>query len=266
MVKITKESVIMYYFTRITFNTFTNMKKLAQELYQNSYLEHQLLWQLFDSDSKAKRDFLYRQTVEQGRTKYYILSKRKPMDKKDIWHIDQPKVYKPQLKAGQTLYFMLRANPVVFSPDKKRRRYDVVQHAKKTMDYSNLSWKKKLNQTGFEKGAALEVFSSYNKDLKPEKSNKTSIPMQSIIQDSCFKWLKAKANSNGFAVDKKEVIVDGYRQHKIYKKNIIYSSVDFHGFLTVDDPETLKSSLVKGIGKSKAFGCGLLLIKKHNRI
>ena len=39
---------------------------------------------------------------------------------------------------------------------------------------------KELNQTdsstlSFEKGSALEVFSSYNKDLKPEKSNKTSI-------------------------------------------------------------------------------------------
>ena len=224
----------MYYFTRITFNTFTDMKKLAQELYQNSYLEHQLLWQLFDGDSKAKRDFLYRQTVEQGRTKYYILSKRKPTDKKGIWYIDQPKIYNPKLKTRQKLFFMLRANPIVFSPDKKRKRYDVVLHEKKKMNYNQLPLEKKPS-------------------------------MQSIIQDSCFKWLKAKANSNGFAVDKKEVIVDGYRQHKIYKKNIIYNSVDFHGFLTVDDPETLKSSLVKGIGKSKAFGCGLLLIKNYSK-
>ena len=225
---------IMYYFTRISFNTSSDMKKLARELYQNSYLEHQLLWQLFDSDSKAKRDFLYRQTVEQGQIKYYILSKREPIDKRDIWQTVQFKIYNPKLTEGQKLFFMLRANPVIFSPDKKRKRYDVVLHEKKKMNYNQLPLEKKP-------------------------------PLQKVIQDSCLKWLTARASSNGFVVNEKEVVVDGYRQHKLNKKNIIYSSVDFQGLLTVSEPELLKSSLIKGIGKSKAFGCGLLLIKKYNK-
>ena len=35
--------------------------------------------------------------------------------------------------------------------------------------------KTNINQTGFEKGASLGVFSSYNKDMKPENSNKIGI-------------------------------------------------------------------------------------------
>ena len=47
-----------------------------------------------------------------------------------------------------------------------------------------------LNQTGFEKGAALEAFPSYNKDLKHEISNKTSIRSMSIVEDQKRKLKK----------------------------------------------------------------------------
>ena len=49
-----------------------------------------------------------------------------------------------------------------------------------------------LNQTGFEKGATLEVFSSYNKDLKPEISNKTSIKSTvKIYHQDVFRFLSS---------------------------------------------------------------------------
>ena len=43
------------------------------------------------------------------------------------------------------------------------------------------SWNYNINQTGFEKGAASVIFSSYNKDLKHEKSNQTSIKSQKFL-------------------------------------------------------------------------------------
>ena len=50
---------------------------------------------------------------------------------------------------------------------------------------NQLSW---INQTGFEKGAASAIFPSYNKDLKPENSNHTSInqtkPPNAIIAET----------------------------------------------------------------------------------
>jgi len=41
-----------------------------------------------------------------------------------------------------------------------------------------------------------------------------------------------------------------------------FSSVDFVGALKITDVEQFKKALFDGIGRSKAFGCGLLMIKR----
>lgn len=40
-----------------------------------------------------------------------------------------------------------------------------------------------------------------------------------------------------------------------------FSSVDYTGMLTVTDPGLFLQRLSQGYGKSRAFGCGLMLIK-----
>lgn len=225
------------YFTRIRLNTHLNIHKLITTLQENKYYEHQTLWRLFDEDPNAKRDFLYRQAVEQGQIKYYILSKRKPIDKTGIWYVEGPKTYNPILKIDQKLFFMLKANPVVTVSSKtgQKQRHDIVMHEKQTIGYSKIPINKR-------------------------------VPLQKLIQNKCIKWLHRKAKSNGFEFKDSEVLADGYQQHKIQKikpkNNIHYSTVDFQGILTVIDPELFQHALIKGIGKSKAFGCGLILIKK----
>lgn len=54
-----------------------------------------------------------------------------------------------------------------------------------------------------------------------------------------------------------------YQQHQVAKgKNQIrFSTVDIVGQLEVTDPEKFTEALFNGIGRSKAFGCGLMLIK-----
>jgi len=227
------------YLSRMQVNSQLNSYRLIKELHRNRYREHKMLWHLFDTDPSAKRDFLYRQTFEQGQMRYYILSKRKPVDKNGIWHIEGPKGYNPILKTGQRLFFMLRANPVVTMKSKegKRQRHDVVMHEKQI--------------TGYGKIPVSEKF-----------------PLQKLIQDKCSEWLNRRAVPNGFEFKDSEILVDGYQQHKTQKtqpknrQNIHYSTVDFQGILTVIDPKSFKEVLTKGIGKSKAFGCGLILIKK----
>lgn len=225
------------YFSRITFNPWVNYQQLAQTLCQDTYREHQALWQLFDTDPDASRDFLYRQVIENGRIKYYVLSERVPVDKSGMWLIDPPKPYAPRLSEGQRLFFSLRANPVitVSSSDGKKQRHDVVMHEK--------------NRIGFDRLPANE---------KPL--------LQHLIQSSCIQWLQARAESNGFEVEQGQVNVDAYQQHESFakqqKRPVRYSTVDFQGVLVVADPEKFKMVLSNGIGKSKAFGCGLLLIRR----
>ncbi len=44
--------------------------------------------------------------------------------------------------------------------------------------------------------------------------------------------------------------------------NVGFSAVDFTGVLTVADVDLFKVALFNGIGRSKAFGCGMLLIRR----
>ena len=223
------------YFTRLALKPQPDSQKLAKALLRDSYREHQALWRLFDEDQGAKRDFLYRQIFEAGKMRYYVLSSRKPHDKNNIWNIEGPKTYDPRLRKGQRLIFMLRANPIEFSSSGgRKRRHDVVMHAKTRMRYKELPFRQKP-------------------------------PMQKLIQESAAKWLEKRAPGNGFSFKAVEILAEGYRQHRVFRKRggnpIIYSSVDFKGALTVSDSDLFQSMLMKGIGKSKAFGCGLMLIK-----
>lgn len=226
------------YLSRITFNPAVTTQQLAQTICHDTYKEHQALWQLFDNDPDAERDFLYRQTLEQGRLKYYVLSARPPVDHSGIWLVSEPKPYTPQLAAGQTLVFSLRANPIITITDEnwKKSRHDVVMWEKKRIGFKALP-----------------------KDERPLE--------QAIVQKTCIHWLEQRAGKLGFKLHTDSVLVDGYQQHESHSKqaksSIRYSTVDFQGVLTVTDSDLfLKEALLKGIGKAKAFGCGLMLVKR----
>ena len=224
------------YFSRITFNNQVSSQQLAETLCRNHYQEHQMLWQLFDGFPDAKRDFLYRRVIEHGHPKYYLLSKKVPVDQTGIWNIDPPKVYDPCLLEGQKLFFMLRVNPVitVTGQDGRQHRHDVVMHEKKRLGYKQILTKDRP-------------------------------PVQELIQQSCISWLTARMDINGFSIIPEQVSVEGYQQHqcsiKKRQNSIRYSTVDFQGILSVTDIDLFRKALYSGIGKSKAFGCGLLLIK-----
>ena len=70
----------------------------------------------------------------------------------------------------------------------------------------------------------------------------------------------------GFEVGAADVAVDGYDQHRIPRTGsapaMSYSTVDFEGILTVRDPATLLPAIAHGFGAAKAYGCGLMLIRR----
>lgn len=41
-----------------------------------------------------------------------------------------------------------------------------------------------------------------------------------------------------------------------------FSSVDFTGELQITDAEKFRHTLFNGLGRAKAFGCGLLMVKR----
>ncbi len=228
----------MNYLSRVSIDPLSvNAARLAKGVCANAYREHQHLWRLFDTDPDAERDFLFRREQPAGGfPRFYLLSRREPRHDDKVWQIET-KAYRPAVHAGQQLAFSLRVNPTVSRRDAQGRqvRHDVVMDLKHHM--------------GFKEMPA---------DERPL--------LAELIQQAGLEWLQKRAERHGFSFSPGELRVEGYQQHRASKKGgkkpIRYSTLDFTGLLTVADAGLFQQALTKGIGPAKAFGCGLLLVRR----
>ena len=105
--------------------------------------------------------------------------------------------------------------------------------------------------------------------LSPERL--FNLAFNAAIDTSLEKWLIDKGGRKGFNIarDKErnrlQFQAEGYRWHSLPKKgrDAGFSSVDFDGVLEVTDPKVfVDKCLFEGIGPEKAFGCGLMLVRR----
>jgi CRISPR system Cascade subunit CasE len=256
------------------------------------YRQHQELCKLFDLLPKEQRDakqatpFLFRaERIESagavgqaypglaGLPVFYVLSLQKPQDRSGLWRIDTPEQgYRPDLRAGDRLAFKLRANPVVVEkmqrdeeagqawlqqrkaagikekeqPTKRRIRHDVVMNAKRKMDWDSIP-----------------------SEQRP--------PLAKLAYDAGSRWLENKSRQLGFEIEPAVIRDDGFGDEvelpilrvdgygtwrQRYGKKIELSTLDFEGVLQVTEPVKFLDALHNGIGPAKAFGCGLLLVRR----
>ncbi|MBB3230788.1 type I-E CRISPR-associated protein Cas6/Cse3/CasE [Halomonas stenophila] len=204
-----------------------------------AYTAHQLLWRLFP-DHQGQRPFLFRQEMDEsedggaprGLPLFYVLSDREPVPIPGLFEA-QSKSFSPALDVGDRLAFRLRANPTVAKSvvGKRGQRADVLMAAKYP----------------FEAGEA-----------------RTSQACIEAMDEAARLWLAARAESWGFRLPV-EPEVGAYRQHALPKdkgRPIRFSSVDYEGLLEVADPGRLIETLAQGVGRAKAFGCGLILLRR----
>lgn len=193
---------------------------------------HHLVWSLFAGDSSGQRDFLWRE--EERRGGFLILSERIPCDRHSLFDIREPKPFAPALAEGDRLRFSLRANPVV-----RRRppaggrsvKHDVVMDA-----------------------------------LCEHPSGERAEHRFDAMRERGFAWLERQGANAGFSVADADVRIDGYRQHRVSRKAgekaMAFSTLDFEGILSVRDPTVFLAGIVRGFGAAKAYGCGLMLIRR----
>jgi len=225
------------YFSLIT-PTSGRERDAAHEWATGPYVVHQWLWRFFPAPEGTPRDFLFRRCDVGGIPRYYVVSKRPPLPQSTAWNI-QTHDYSPVLAAGTRLRFDLRANPVVtHADDVKRGRHDVVMQEKKRL----------LKERG------LARWQDWQDDGKPA--------LYALVREACGAWLRSRASRLGFGVDEESLAVDGYQQHSEKDGRLRFSTVDFSGELTVIDPTAFAVALRDGIGHSKAFGCGLILVRR----
>jgi CRISPR system Cascade subunit CasE len=187
---------------------------------------HKLLWTLFSDGPDRKRDFLWRE-AEPGL--YFVLSARPPHDEHNLFVLDPPKPFAPALAVGDRLAFSLRANPTVSrkGTGKRSKRHDVVMNA-----------------------------------IKPIAGGERAEKRTAAIQEAGLAWLGEQGVRHGFSIER--AIADRYvilrPPHRGAKMRL--ATLDFEGVLRVTDQEQFKDALTGGLGRAKAYGCGLLLIRR----
>ncbi len=190
------------------------------------YRDHALIWKLFPGDGAA-RDFVFRR-LDDERT-YYVVSARPPQPDAGLFQI-QSKPYAPKLEKGEWMRFELRANPTVSLRQEggRSQRHDVLMNAKR--------------------------------DIPSEQKDTVA----GVLDPAGRDWLLDRAEKLGLAIREETLMQNSYRQHRLKRKghSIQYSTLDYQGVAQITDPDRLRAALLEGVGHSKGFGCGLLLVKR----
>jgi len=89
-----------------------------------------------------------------------------------------------------------------------------------------------------------------------------------VTQQQQRQWLIVRAQSCGFSLDDNAFDVVHTEWKKFHKANgsrqeVALRTADFEGVLTISDAESFKRTLLSGIGRAKAYGCGLLTIARY---
>lgn len=164
-----------------------------------------------------------------------------------LWRIDQ-------LNGKEYLLIVSRNQP-----DKQRLEKYGVGESGQTKDYTPL-----LNS--IKEGQRLR----FRATLNPVQSIHTGDENQKrgrivphITHNQQLKFLIDRAEKNGFLLNVDEVTIVG-RNYSILKKSgsrgVRISQVSYEGVLTVTDVEKFTNILIHGLGKKKAYGCGLVTV------
>jgi CRISPR system Cascade subunit CasE len=185
---------------------------------------HRLIWAAFADTPDRRRDFLWR---DDGKGGFLALSARPPLSG-DLFEVDV-KHFAPVLSVGDRLAFSLRANA---TRDRKGKgRVDVVIDALHALP-------------------------------KGERADHR----MDIAQREGADWLARQGTRGGFRVV--EVAVGDYSvaalpDHKGKRAGQPqFGILDLSGVIEVTNPAAFVASLAIGFGRARAFGCGLMLIRR----
>jgi CRISPR system Cascade subunit CasE len=200
---------------------------------------HRLVWCLFGDERDRGRDFLWR---ESSPGEFYLLSERCPEDPHGMFERQEPKRFEPQLQAGDRLRFMLRANPTV-----ARRALAGVG--------------------GKRRGVRADVVMDA---LRSVPTGERAEARTRLVQERGLAWLKAQGEKSGFSLPRDEqgnVLASATAYHVLDIARskgapLQFGVIDYVGTLTVEAPALFMTRVGHGFGRAKAFGCGLMLLRR----
>lgn len=139
-----------------------------------------------------------------------------------------------------------------------------------------------VKQIGFQRGSAVKNYDEFLRSIKdgatyrfrlranpvrkPKVDGKTQI-IPLISEEAQLNWLNRQSKNHGFAVlpNKIKIIEDETtcftkKTKERTRTPITMKCVTYDGVLTVTDADTLRKTLMDGMGRERAFGCGLLTL------
>lgn len=168
--------------------------------------------------------------------------------------MDGPKEFAPRLATGDRLRFRLRANPVT-------RRRDERLRVNKEDGLPRFDKKGRPQHVSKKDDIVMRELQAI-----PRGDPRRAWERPAIIQRAGREWLEQISSSSGFTIDPHNLLIDHYRQHRHWRKrgedSRRFSTLDFEGILKVTEANMFLEKLAKGFGSAKAFGCGLMLIRR----
>jgi CRISPR system Cascade subunit CasE len=241
------------WFTRLTLKREdAAISPLIQELAPSDggaamAIGHRLLWSVIDSDTRALHDrdnierpgtaaFLWRE-AEAGH-KFYMLGPR-PAEESPFFRIET-KPFAPDFHVGDRLAFDLRVNATIAHKgdgESRSRRSDVA-----------------MDRMRAEEAAAT----SEGADIGSRAQRRLKTAGAAIAE-----WLRRIGERDGFRLVALQL--EAYRVETLPRRgrNAQIGVCDVRGTLDVTNPALFLARVLTGFGRAKAFGCGLMLLRRQ---
>lgn len=206
--------------------------KLVAESGATPGRHHDLVWTLFGESAEQPRDFVFRVDHDGGLLTVTAYAPRRPGPRQArIWDV-VAKPFAPRLYPGERIRFSLRANPV--------------------------------RQQGNSRVDA--VYDAFARERTEAKASGNSPPERLQVAHAVGReWLARRAPRLGLRLDGDTVAATAYETARVIRpggKPFTLSILDLTGEAEVTDPQALTRGLPAGIGKGKAYGCGMMLIAR----
>lgn len=227
------------YITRVYVAREVFFDEEIRDLVRHEYGWHQLVWKLFPEQqaSRARRAFVYRVDMVGGTPVLHVVSDWQPQDGGLTGIRLETKPYDPRPPEGSRLKFELRLNPTVS--------------------------RKQPGVPGGVRGAVHDVVVDA---LKATPKGERALPEALRAHDAVIAWLQDRQERLGCTFREQTLLVSRYERHQFTKpaggRAVRYSTVDVEGELIVNDVDALHTALTSGVGRAKAWGCGLLLVRR----
>jgi CRISPR system Cascade subunit CasE len=172
------------------------------------------------------------------------------VDKRRLWRLD---------KLGRSLYLLtVSAVPPDFTHLIEQVGWSASGQTWETKPYDSFLAHLRHGQEWQFRLRANPTHSVKDKDAPRSRG----IVRACIKIDEQKKWLETQAPKQGFSLNGFELIDRSVSEFLRQQETVTLHTTLFEGFLKVEDPVALRKALSVGIGRAKAYGCGLLTLVK----